>query len=56
MQKYIISMDFGFAGTSHTEIIEAESLEDAEDMVWEMAMQQVSISVEEIDEDEDESD
>lgn len=56
MQKYRIYMDFGFAGTSHTEIIEAESLEDAEDIVWEMAAQQVSTSAEEIDEDGDEPD
>lgn len=55
MAKYHIGCSFGLAGDEQSDTIEAESLEEAEEMAWEWAMERVSswaIPLEEDDEDE----
>ena len=43
MPKYMIEWDMGFCGTDDTMIVEAESPEEAEQLLWEHATQMISI-------------
>jgi hypothetical protein len=55
MTKYHIGCSFGLAGDEQSDIIEAESLEEAEAEAWEWAMERLSawaIPLEEDPEDE----
>lgn len=52
MPQYRIGADFGFAGTQIEEVIEAESLEQAEEAALEMAIGYVNSWAEEIEEEE----
>lgn len=52
MPRYKIGADFGFAGCELEDIIEAYSLEEAEAIAWEIAVQYVNSWAEEIEEEE----
>ena len=54
MNKYHIGCSFGLAGDEQTNIIEAESLEEAEAMAWEWAMERLSAWAIPLEDDEDE--
>lgn len=54
MKKFRIGRSFGYAGDNDFDIIEAESLEEAEDIAWDWALERVSSWAEEIEESEDE--
>ena len=54
MAKYNIGCSFGLAGDTQSDIIEAESLEEAEEIAWEWAVERVSSWAIPVEEDEDE--
>jgi hypothetical protein len=54
MTKYHIGCSFGLAGDEQSDIIEAESLEEAEAIAWEWAMERVSSWAIPLEDDEDE--
>jgi len=54
MPKYRVYMDYGFAGCNEEEIIECEDEEEAENYGFDQISQNISVMVEEIEEDEDE--
>jgi hypothetical protein len=56
MPQYKIYAEFGFAGTQIEDTVEADSLEQAEAMAWESAIQYVNSWAEEVDEEEEELD
>lgn len=53
MPKFRIGRSFGYVGTSSEDIIEADSLEDAEEMAWEFAIEKVDCWAEEVSDDEE---
>lgn len=48
MPRYKIGWDMGYAGCSETEIIEADSLEEAEEVAWAEAIDRISTWADEI--------
>ncbi|MDE4176337.1 hypothetical protein PXK01_19450 [Phaeobacter sp. PT47_59] len=54
MPKFIIGRSYGYAGTSSEDEIEADSLEDAENMAWEFALENVESWAKEAEDQEDE--
>ena len=56
MPQYKIYAEFGFAGTQIEDTVEADSLEQAENMAWESAIQCVNSWAEEIGEEEEDED
>ena len=54
MKKFHIGCSFGLAGDDQTDIIEAESQEEAEAIAWEWAMERLSAWAIEVEDDEDE--
>lgn len=52
MPKYIIGRSYGYAGSDDTDEVEAESLEAAEEMAWEWAIERVSSWATEVEYDE----
>lgn len=52
MKKYVIKRDYGYAGRPDADLVEAESLEDAQEMAWEWAIQRVDSWAEEYDPEE----
>jgi hypothetical protein len=54
MKKYNIGCSFGLVGDTQSDIIEAESLEEAEEIAWEWAVERVSSWATPVEEDEDE--
>lgn len=51
MKKYHIGCSFGLAGDTQSDIIEAESLEEAEEIAWNWAVERVSSWAEALPED-----
>lgn len=54
MPRYKIGWDAGYAGGPEEEIIEADSLEEAEEIAWQEALNHISAWAEEIEDEEDE--
>lgn len=52
MPKYIIGRSYGYVGSDDTDEVEAESLEAAEEMAWEWAIERVSSWATEVEYDE----
>ena len=52
MPKYRIGGSYGYVGTGWEDEIEADSIEDAEEIAWECAIAQVEHWAEEIEEEE----
>ena len=53
MPQYKIYAELGFAGTELEDVVEADSLEDAESIAWETAIQYVNSWAEEFEEEEE---
>lgn len=54
MAKYRIGCSFGLAGDTQDDVIEAESLDEAEDIAWQWALERVSSWAELVEDDENE--
>lgn len=52
MPKYKIGGNYGYVGTEWEEEIEADSIEEAQEIAWEDAIQRVGYWAEEIEEEE----
>ena len=52
MPQYRIGMSFGFAGGDIEDVVEAENLEEAEEIAWQWAVERVNSWAEEIEEEE----
>lgn len=53
MNRYKLSGSYGYTGTNWEEEIEAESLEEAHEIAWEMALERVEANAELIVDDEE---
>jgi hypothetical protein len=52
MAKFKVGYDNGYVGCEFEDVIEADSLEEAEEEVWQMAIEKISIWAELIGEDD----
>lgn len=52
MAKFVIARSYGYAGTTSYDLIEADSLEDAESQAWEFAIENVESWAQEYDPEE----
>lgn len=53
MPQYKISVEFGFVGTEMSDVVEADNLEEAEEMAWQWGIDCVNSWATEIEEEEE---
>lgn len=56
MPQYKISVELGFAGIEMSDVVEADNLEEAEEIAWQWAVDHVNSRAEEMEEEEESDD